>query len=138
MSLTPKMNQTAASTAVNAKKLEAIAATISAVKITLYTQVGAVVLAFLLAAPLIFRSFSQGRYKTGWILKRNKMATGGYDSSVNRAPNIPIGRSSSPVGIFLSKINNLILLKIVPLIVQTSKDQDGWLLCLCLCYFFWQ
>ncbi|KAI8459228.1 hypothetical protein BY996DRAFT_6429994 [Phakopsora pachyrhizi] len=76
------MNQTAASTAVNAKKLEAIAATISAVKITLYTQVGAVVVS---------------RYKTGWILKRNKMATGGYDSSVNRAPNIPIGRSSTVI-----------------------------------------
>lgn len=81
-------------------------------------QIGSLALALLVASPLIWRHTKTGRYKKGWFITRNKsQSLANVDivsNSVNRAPDIPIGRKPTDLAVRCRSFYNRYLLIPIP------------------------
>ncbi|PLW15802.1 hypothetical protein PCANC_14974 [Puccinia coronata f. sp. avenae] len=75
--------------------------TSNAVQCLLGLQIGTIVLALLVASPLIFRHLKTGRFKRGWFLAKNQAAPANpatvsiISQSVNRSSDVPVGHKST-------------------------------------------
>ncbi|POW02175.1 hypothetical protein PSTT_11932 [Puccinia striiformis] len=114
------INPRPASLASKVNKAELKANNTTVVQCLIGFQVGSIILAFLVASPLIFRHIKTGRFKKGWILDKNKAAPTSsaevsiIPRSVNRGSDIPIGHKPSSFQVKFRQIYATVCLKTLP------------------------
>ncbi|KAA1138061.1 hypothetical protein PGTUg99_027322 [Puccinia graminis f. sp. tritici] len=119
-------NTATASLAIKAKLADLNANTATAVQYVLGFQVGSIILALLVASPLIFRHIKTGRYKRGWFLTKNKATPTNLATisiiaqTVNRSPDVPIGQQNTTLQVKFRQIYAMFLLKTIPWIQLTT------------------
>ncbi|PLW57695.1 hypothetical protein PCANC_01354 [Puccinia coronata f. sp. avenae] len=100
--------------------------TSNAVQCLLGLQIGTIVLALLVASPLIFRHLKTGRFKRGWFLAKNQAAPANpatvsiISQSVNRSSDVPVGHKSTALQVRFRQLYAMIFLKTIPGIQTTT------------------